>query len=200
MMARASGRLLAEHLPSLADDSFADQAVIVIAFDRVFDAPVESVWEWLIDPVRTTHWYGWWRETGEEGALELMTIAGPGARRVDIQLVECDPGRLLRLKFVHGKMSWFASLTLDSDPTTADAPTTLTCVQSFGSAEVLERIGPAWDYYLDRLVAAHSGNDVDTLQFEPDYYPNLVPHYQGLVREAIADAHAMRDHRLDDAL
>ncbi|MDO5698483.1 MAG: hypothetical protein Q4G51_10985 [Dermatophilus congolensis] len=194
MAARASGRLLGEHMPSLSDHTFSDQAVLVVAFDRVFDAPVEDVWPWLVEPELTAQWYGPGLHVGDRGEVKLPMHAGVGAPAMNGTLVECDPGRFLRLQFREGKYTWYASATLDRDHSTPGAPTTLTCVQSFGSAEFLERIGPSWDYFLDKLVLAQAGDDPHALTFTPDYFPALVPYYQGLIREAIAAAQRTRDN------
>ena len=189
MVVHASGRLLGEHLPSLSDHTFSDPAVLVIAFDRIFDAPVAEIWRWLVDPELTAQWYGPGLRAGALGALKIPPHGGIGAGALDGQVVELEPGRLLRLQFREGKYTWFVSATFDSD-TTRDGPrTTLTCVQSFGSAEFLERIGPSWDYFLDRLVIAQAGGDPDVLNFDPDYFPGLVPQYRALIREAITSSH-----------
>ena len=40
-----------------------------------------------------------------------------------------------------------------------------------------ESVGPGWEYYLDRLVAAESGGDPASLDFD-DYYPSQSEHYR----------------------
>lgn len=188
-----SGRLLAEHMPSLTDHTFSDTAVLVVAFDRIIDASVEDVWHWLVDPLHTVQWYGPWHRISDQGDIRIQLAEGPGAPALDVRVLECEPGRLLRVKLRTARATWLTSISLDSDPKRDDSPTTLTCVQSFGSAEVLERAGPAYDFYLDRLATAIAGGDPDGIHFEPAYYPDLVPYYRGLVREAIATAQESRE-------
>ena len=48
--------------------------------------------------------------------------------------------------------------------------TTLTFAQQIADAETAGEIGPGWDYYLDRLVAAETGGDVAAIDFN-DYHP-----------------------------
>ncbi|MGS0686750.1 hypothetical protein ACVBEQ_16665 [Nakamurella sp. GG22] len=40
-------------------------------------------------------------------------------------------------------------------------------------------LGPGWEYYLDRLVAAETGGDVAGIDFDRDYYPAMVEYYRG---------------------
>ena len=41
-------------------------------------------------------------------------------------------------------------------------------------------MGAGWEYYLDRLVAAETGDDVDAVDFDRDYYPAMAAHFRGL--------------------
>ena len=41
-------------------------------------------------------------------------------------------------------------------------------------------MGAGWEYYLDRLVAAETGGDVDAVDFDRDYYPAMAAHFRGL--------------------
>jgi len=59
------------------------------------------------------------------------------------------------------------------------AGTTLTFGQRLNPGEEVGSIGPGWEYYLDRLVAAHDGKDVATVVWD-DYYPALKDAYQAL--------------------
>ena len=39
-------------------------------------------------------------------------------------------------------------------------------------------IGPGWEYYLDRMVAAEAGGDVAAIDFERDYFPAMADYYR----------------------
>ena len=41
-------------------------------------------------------------------------------------------------------------------------------------------MGAGWEYYLDRLVAAETGDDVGAVDFDRDYYPAMAAHFRGL--------------------
>ena len=42
-------------------------------------------------------------------------------------------------------------------------------------------IGPGWEYYLDRLMAAHRGPDAGHRRRGSDYFPAMQPAYERLV-------------------
>ncbi len=56
--------------------------------------------------------------------------------------------------------------------------TTLTFTQPDIDPVEAESVGPGWEYYLDRLVAAESDGDVDAIDFDRDYYPAMLEHYK----------------------
>ena len=57
--------------------------------------------------------------------------------------------------------------------------TTLSFSQSVPDAEMAAGVGPGWEYYLDRLVAAETGADVAAVDFDA-YYPAQSDHYRAL--------------------
>jgi hypothetical protein len=58
-----------------------------------------------------------------------------------------------------------------------DGRTVLTFTQPQIDPVEAESVGPGWEYYLDRLVAAETGGDVAAIDFERDYYPAMAEHY-----------------------
>ena len=52
-------------------------------------------------------------------------------------------------------------------------------------------VGPGWEYYLDRLVAAETGGDPATVDFDRDYYPAMAEHYRA-ERDATALTSSIR--------
>ena len=47
----------------------------------------------------------------------------------------------------------------------------------------VESVGPGWEYYLDRLVAAETGGDPDAVDFARDYHPAMSGHYRPLAEQ-----------------
>ena len=56
----------------------------------------------------------------------------------------------------------------------------LTFGQRLNPGEDVGSIGPGWEYYLDRLVAAHAGLDPADVRWD-DYFPALQAEYERLV-------------------
>ena len=51
--------------------------------------------------------------------------------------------------------------------------TTLAFSQPDVDPEDALSVGPGWEFYLDRLVAAETGGDLAAIDFERDYYPAM---------------------------
>ncbi len=92
----------------------------------------------------------------------------------DMEIRECDPPRVLRLISHVGEEEWFLDLVLEE----RDGVTTLTFTQPDIDPVAAESVGPGWEYYLDRLVAAETGGDVEAIDFDRDYYPAMADHYR----------------------
>jgi len=60
----------------------------------------------------------------------------------------------------------------------SDGLTTLTFSQSVPNAELAAGVGPGWEYYLDRLVAAEAGGDVGVVVW--DDYTGQSEHYRAM--------------------
>jgi hypothetical protein len=62
--------------------------------------------------------------------------------------------------------------------TQTDGVTELTFTQTEVDPSEAESVGPGWEYYLDRFVAAVTDGDMSAIDFERDYYPAMVEHYR----------------------
>lgn len=166
MSARATGRLI--HL----DDGD------LVVFERAFAAPVAQVWAAITDPDRLARWIGTWRGDPASGAVQFRMIAeGEDIAEETYQIRECTAPTRLVLHAQDDDGVWDLTLAL----TETDGTTTLTFSQVVHDPASFESIGPGWDYYLDRLVAAETGADVTALDFEADYFPALQGYYAALV-------------------
>lgn len=52
----------------------------------------------------------------------------------------------------------------------------MTFAQDVPDPAMAENVGPGWEYYLDRMVAAEADEDPARLDFD-DYYPSMSAHY-----------------------
>ena len=149
----------------------------VLVFERTFRAPIEDVWAAVTESERLDRWIGVWSGDPASGEVTFrMTAEGEGVPDETIWVDECVPPRRLVLRSAQpgeADVLWAWEVDLAED----DGTTTLTFAQGITDATLAESVGPGWDYYLDRLVAAHSGEDLAPIDFDA-YYPAFRDHYR----------------------
>ena len=150
-----------------------------LVMTREFRAPIEDVWAAITESDRLARWIGTWSGDPVEGEVVFrMTYEGdddpPGERFV---IEECEEPRRLAItteaSYDDRQVTWHLELDLAE----AEGVTTLTFAQSVPDPAMAHDVGPGWDYYLDRMVAAEAGGDPATIDFD-DYYPALSDHYK----------------------
>ncbi|MGO4594661.1 SRPBCC domain-containing protein [Leifsonia sp. 2TAF2] len=169
MMPQPTGRLVRK------DDG------VYLVFDRMFKAPIEEVWTYFSRSPRLGAWLGEYKGTGSTGAVKLrMTAERDGAEWQDVSVLECSaPHRLHADVGAAGESHrMFAHLTEASGHTTVTVGRRLRSIIDEADS------GPRWDYYLDRLVAAH---DHKPLPDVSSYAPAMREHYRTLCRELDRD-------------
>lgn len=72
---------------------------------------------------------------------------------------------------------------MDLDLEDGDGTTVVRLTHRYPAAGDLDSVGPGWEYYLDRMVAAESGRDPDELDFARDYHPAMAQYYRALADE-----------------
>jgi uncharacterized protein YndB with AHSA1/START domain len=149
-----------------------------LVFSRTFRAPVEDVWAAVTDPARLSRWIGTWTGDPASGAVEFrMTAEGEDVPAETARIEACSPPRLLSVTTIDSEgNAWRMRLELAE----GDGVTTLDFSQQLTDPELAASVGPGWDYYLDRLVAAETGREPATIDFD-DYYPALSEHYKALL-------------------
>lgn len=105
-----------------------------------------------------------------------MTAESADASAEVYTILECDRPRRFAGDTSQDAAAWHLWFELDE----ADGATTLRFGQRLNPTDDVGSIGPGWEYYLDRLVAAHEGRDVAAVVWE-DYFPALQPDYERLV-------------------
>ncbi|WP_110182766.1 SRPBCC family protein [Nocardioides solisilvae] len=149
-----------------------------LVLERTFAAPVEAVWAAVTESERLARWIGTWTGDPATGSVALlMNAEGDDVRPQTFTILACEPPRLLELTAgaEGGEEGWHLLLELDEH----DGSTTLTFSQFVSDAETAAGVGPGWEYYLDRLVAAETGGDVAAVDFD-DYHPAQGDHYRSL--------------------
>ena len=153
-----------------------DQSLLVL--ERTFRAPAVDVWAAVTEPQRLERWIGTWTGDPASGSvLVRMTAEGEDARPEVFTIDECDPPR--RLVVTSTPPGSDAEWRLEVDLSESAGATTLTFRQSMPDADLATSVGPGWEYYLDRLVAAETGGDVASVDFEL-YLRRMSEHYTRL--------------------
>lgn len=149
-------------------------------FTRTFRAPIDDVWAAVTESARLVRWIGYYKGDPSAGAVELFMTAEapegqtPPGQRVVIE--ECRPPALLAVAQEAEGEPWRMRLELEENA----GVTRLTFRHLDIDPDAVEMIGPGWDFYLDRLVAAESGGDVAAIDFDADYYPAMAEYYREL--------------------
>jgi uncharacterized protein YndB with AHSA1/START domain len=149
-----------------------------VVIERTFRAPVADVWAAVTEPERLVRWIGTWSGDPESGTVEFrMTAEGEDAAAETCTVHECDPPRRLVLSWAsQGPSSGLWEVELDLAE--VDGVTTLTFAQRIPDLATGRDVGPGWEYYLDRLVAAQAGADVAAVAWTD--YEGMAGHYEGL--------------------
>ncbi|GAA2408155.1 hypothetical protein GCM10010420_40440 [Streptomyces glaucosporus] len=145
-----------------------------LVLTRTFPAPAEDVWADIAEPDRTARWFGPWEGDAAPGrTVRVRMAAEDRAPWSDLRIEACQPPRRLAVSMTDESGTWRVELLLSG----AGGSTELRLVHHLGTAEGIGEIGPGWEYYLDRLVAARDGLP------EPDfaaYFPAMRAHFEEL--------------------
>ena len=145
---------------------------------RRFGASAEEVWRELTESDRLERWIGRWEGDPRTGRVTFfMTAEGEDAEPEEYTILECDRPRRFAGDTAQAGGSWHLWFELAEE---SPGDTVLTFGQRLNPGEDVGTIGPGWEYYLDRLVAAQAGLDADSVRWE-DYFPALQPAYERLV-------------------
>jgi len=148
-----------------------------VAFERTFRAPIADVWAAVTESDRLSRWIGNWSGDPASGSITFfMTAEAEDAPAETIWIDECvEPTRLVMRSARPDDHSEVWSWQIDLAE--AGGVTTLTFAQEVVDLELAESVGPGWDYYLDRMVAAETGADPAAIDFN-DYYPQFAAYYR----------------------
>ena len=128
----------------------------VVVTTRTFRAPIADVWAAVTEPARLERWIGTWTGDPTSGSVDFRMTAEAGGRAGETHRIDaCEPPRRL----VHAVTRAPATTPSGASSSTWPRPTASRRSPSPGEddPEIAENVGPGWDYYLDRLVAAETG-------------------------------------------
>lgn len=148
-----------------------DTQGLELTFERQFAAPIQDVWDSLTVSARTALWIGTWVGDAREGGTVQFTMTAENSTEPEeVSILECDAPSRLQIEFASEAGTWHLQLDLQE----VDGVTTLVFAHQLEQGDDITTIGPGWDYYLDRLVAARSNAPMPNWD---DYYPAFASHY-----------------------
>lgn len=153
----------------------------LMVLTRTFHAPIADVWAAVTEPDRMSRWIGTWEGDPASGSVQFrMTAEGEDVASQQWEIKVCEPPHTLVVHTAVVSGGWDLGLHLDEQ----GGVTTLEFTQVIHDPAVLEMVGPGWEYYLDRLVAAETHHDLSAIDFDRDYYPALSAYYASLLPES----------------
>lgn len=110
--------------------------------------------------------------------------AEEGAPSMPIRIDECVAPERIAVSAGEGAETWTLYGEVRVDASGAEggggAGSVLALSQEISDPEQASAIGPGWEFYIDRLVAAETGGDPAEIDFDA-YYPAQADYYRGLL-------------------
>lgn len=143
-----------------------------IAIERIIRAPIGDVWASIVDPERMSRWIGTWSGNPGAGQRVSFVMTAEGATEPeDVLIHRCDAPHLLDVQTYQGEGSWRMRVELAE----SEGMTTVRFSQAIDEGDDTGSYGTGWEYYLDRLVATHTGEPFAEWDA---YYPAHLAHWQ----------------------
>lgn len=145
--------------------------------ERVLDLSPGEAWDALTASERTARWIGPWSGDPSSGPIDLTMTAEEGSPSMPLRIDECEAPVRAAVSAGEGDDVW----TLFGEVRPADeGGSVIALSQLIDDPEKASAVGPGWEFYLDRLVAAETGGDPDAIDFD-DYYPSMADYYRALL-------------------
>ncbi|HEU4907663.1 MAG TPA: SRPBCC family protein [Propionibacteriaceae bacterium] len=143
-----------------------------LVLERILPGSIDDAWASITESDRLSRWFCTWTGEPRVGAtVELTLVAEEGDATSQAEILACEPPIHLAVSTHDQGGAWLLEVTL----TPIDSEhTRLRFVHHLDEAANSEEIGPGWEYYLDRLVAAMNGNRMPDFD---DYWPSLASAY-----------------------
>ncbi len=147
---------------------------LYLMLDRLFNAPIEDVWASLTRPAELEKWIGTYTGSPRTGAVRFRMSAEDDADWEYVSILECNAPHRFACDVGKGDDAWRLMFHLAQ----GDGMTTLTFGQRLRSVAEASTVGPGWDYYLDRLIAARARRPLPEWEH---YFPAHAQFYKELV-------------------
>ena len=166
-----------------------------LVLTRTVLAARNDIWAHLSRSDLLETWYGTYTGDPADGTVMVAMNAEPGeAAPAEYTIHTCEPGTLLTVSSAAEGGTWRLSFELagsSEEPESADRPEGATSRRGIASTEISLRhhdvpadmvqfVGPGWEWYLDRLIGAVTESDVPGMDVWDEQYLSLAPEYAAL--------------------
>lgn len=152
-----------------------------VVIERSFTAPIDDVWQSIVDPERMNRWIGTWTGHGGAGQHITFTMTAEGqAEGEDVYIHACEPPRYFDVVSQVGAETWRMTVTLSE----VEGGTNLVFTQDINEGDDMSSYAIGWEYYLDRLVAVHTDQPFANWD---DYYPGQQEYWRTANAASLAE-------------
>jgi uncharacterized protein YndB with AHSA1/START domain len=154
-----------------------DRKGLELIVERRLPAPAEEAWEWLTSSARLKSRIGSFKGQPAVGATVNFTMAlEKGAAPEPVRIVRCDRPERFALDWQADDSPWRVTVSLVE----IDGATVVYLSQRLSDYREAGTVGPGWEYYLDRLLAAHGGTAMPDFA---NYFPTQRPYFERLAMD-----------------
>lgn len=153
---------------------------------RTIAASRDRIWAHLSTSALLETWFGTVEGDPGSGQVQVTMTAEPGeASAADYTIHACERGALLTVSSAMGADTWRLSVEL-ADADGAEVPdgagTVISLRHHAVPADMVQHIGPGWEWYLDRLTGAVTGGEIPGMDVWDSRYMTLSEEYARLAR------------------
>ena len=154
-----------------------DREGLELLVERRIPAAAAEVWDWLTAPAHLRKWIGTRKGKARVGGTIEFTMGfEKGATPQQVTILDCVPQSRFLASWSVGDDTWRVGVSLAE----IDGVTHLYLSQRLSDARAAGSVGPGWEYYLDRLLAARAGTPMPSFD---NYFPTQRPYYERLAMD-----------------
>lgn len=147
-----------------------DAAGLTLLVQRTLPLSAEQTWEWLTVSAKLRKWIGGYRgKAAPGGSVDLTMTAEDGSPTLPVTVMRCDPQSRLVVDWAGQRMTVAIAEVAGA--------TTVYFSQPVADWRDAGTMGPGWEWYFDRLVAAAVGGTVAPFE---EYLAVQRPYYERL--------------------
>jgi uncharacterized protein YndB with AHSA1/START domain len=176
-MARASARSVPRPPVPPTGRVVRDRDGLELLVERRLPVDAAEAWRWLTQSARLSKWIGTWKGAPAVGGdLQFTMRFEKDAAAETVTILECEPESRFRLRWAAESTPWVVAVSIVE----VDGSTTVYLSQRLSASRDAGMIGPGWEYYLDRLMAAVNGGAAPNFD---DYFPSQRPYFERLAMD-----------------